>query len=66
MFPDSYKDRFILKALKDDFQSCGLEIIRELDENVLTYSVIESYEEGDLLGEYCFLAEYGQGLLQST
>ena len=58
MYKRQYKDRFILKALKDEFRSCGLGIIRELDENVLTYSVIESYGEGDLLGEYCFLAEY--------
>lgn len=58
MFPGSYRERFILKALKDDFRSCGLEVVRELDENILTFSVIESYEEGDLLGEYCFLAEY--------
>lgn len=58
MFPASYKDRFILRALKDDLKSCNLEILREQDENTLTFSVIESYEAGDLLGEYCFLAEY--------
>lgn len=57
-FPESYKARYILNALKEDFKACGLEVIRDLDENILTFSVIESYGEGDLLGEYCFLAEY--------
>ena len=57
-FPDSYRDRFILRALKEDLKSCGLVTLKEQDENTLTFSVIESYEEGDLLGEYCFLAEY--------
>lgn len=58
MFPASWPGRFVLKEFQNNFQACGLKIEDEVDENTLTESVIESYEKGDILGEWCFYARY--------
>lgn len=58
MFPASWEGRFVLKEFQNNFHICGLQIEDEADENTLTETVIESYEKGDILGEWCFYARY--------
>ena len=58
MFPDSWEGRFILKEFQKNFEQCGVKIEEEKYGGTLTDSVIESYEKGDIFGEWCFRAKY--------
>lgn len=61
-YPDSYRGRYRLEVFRADLAQCGVTVLRDTTSHILSdTSALDTYQKGDLLGEYCFWARYSPG-----
>lgn len=55
VYPQSYKGRYDLRALQNNLHKSGIHIETEIIRNIpSSVKGLDTYQEGDILGEYCY------------